>query len=64
MEKMTPIFILISYLIFFLIITKGHPIQYIKAVMEKSRNAEEQHWGTFALIMASIIVFVFLLIQL
>jgi len=35
----------------------------IKATMEKSRNAEEKHWGTLALIAIVLLGFVMLLIH-
>lgn len=35
----------------------------IKATMEKSRNAEEKHWGTLALIAIVLLAFVMLLIH-
>lgn len=35
----------------------------IKATMEKSRNAEEKHWGTVALIAVVLIAFILLLIN-
>jgi len=35
----------------------------IKATMERSKNAEEKHWGTLALIALLLIAFVFLLIN-
>ena len=35
----------------------------IKATMERSKNAEEKHWGTLALIALVLIAFVFLLIN-
>lgn len=34
----------------------------IKATMEKSRNAEEKHWGTLALLAIVLIAFVLLMI--
>ena len=34
----------------------------IKATMEKSRNAEEKHWGTLILLTIVLIAFVFLMI--
>jgi hypothetical protein len=34
----------------------------IKATMEKSRNAEEKHWGTLVLLMFVLIAFVLLMI--
>jgi hypothetical protein len=34
----------------------------IKATMEKSRNAEEKHWGTLALLALLLIGFVLLMI--
>jgi len=34
----------------------------IKATMEKSKNAEEKHWGTLLLITAVLIAFVLLMI--
>lgn len=34
----------------------------IKAIFEKSRQAE-QHWGTFIMIMVAVVVFVVVLIQ-
>jgi len=34
----------------------------IKAMMEKSRNAEEKHWGTVALLALVLIAFVLLMI--
>lgn len=55
---------LIGYIIFFLLITRGHPIQYIKTIMEKSSNAPEKHWGAFALLMGAVVIFVILLIAL
>ena len=35
----------------------------IKATMERSKNAEEKHWGTLALITLVLIAFVMLLIS-
>jgi len=35
----------------------------IKATMEKSRNAEEKHWGTLVLITIVLIAFILLLIN-
>jgi hypothetical protein len=35
----------------------------IKAAMEKSRNAEEKHWGTLLLLAAVLIGFIMLLIS-
>jgi hypothetical protein len=35
----------------------------IKATMEKSKNAEEKHWGTLALLAVVLIVFVIFLIS-
>ena len=35
----------------------------IKATMEKSRNAEEKHWGTLVLIAIVLIAFILLLIN-
>ena len=35
----------------------------IKATMEKSKNAEERHWGTLLLITAVLIGFVLLMIN-
>ena len=35
----------------------------IKATMERSKNAEEKHWGSLALIALVLIAFVFLLIN-
>ena len=35
----------------------------IKATMEKSKNAEEKHWGTLALLAAVLIGFVLLMIK-
>lgn len=35
----------------------------IKATMEKSKNAEEKHWGTLALLAAVLVGFVLLLIS-
>lgn len=35
----------------------------LAALMEKSRNAP-QHWGTFALLMLAVVLFVYLLIKL
>ena len=35
----------------------------IKATMEKSRNAEEKHWGTLVLIAIVLIAFILLLIS-
>ncbi|HHO60074.1 MAG TPA: hypothetical protein ENJ64_07495 [Thiotrichales bacterium] len=35
----------------------------IKATMERSKNAEEKHWGTLALIAIVLIAFVLLLIS-
>lgn len=35
----------------------------IKATMEKSRNAEEKHWGTLVLITIVLIAFILLLIS-
>ena len=35
----------------------------IKATMEKSRNAEEKHWGTLILITVVLIAFILLLIN-
>lgn len=35
----------------------------IKALFEKSRNAE-QHWNTFALLMMGVVVFILILIKL
>lgn len=35
----------------------------IKSSMEKSRNAEEKHWGTVLLIAVVLIAFVLLMIQ-
>ncbi|HHJ36147.1 MAG TPA: hypothetical protein ENJ87_10325 [Gammaproteobacteria bacterium] len=34
----------------------------IKATMEKSKNAEEKHWGTVVLLMIVLVAFVFLMI--
>ena len=34
----------------------------IKATMEKSKNAEEKHWGTLALLAAVLIGFILLMI--
>ena len=34
----------------------------IKATMEKSKNAEEKHWGTLALLTIILIAFILLLI--
>lgn len=34
----------------------------IKATMEKSKNAEEKHWGTLALLAIVLIAFVLLMI--
>ncbi len=34
----------------------------IKATMEKSKNAEEKHWGTIILLTIVLIAFVFLMI--
>lgn len=34
----------------------------IKATMEKSKNAEEKHWGTIALLALVLIAFVLLMI--
>lgn len=35
----------------------------VKATMEKSRNAEEKHWGTIALLALALIAFVIFLIS-
>ncbi len=35
----------------------------IKATMEKSRNAEEKHWGTILLLAAALIAFVIFLVS-
>ncbi len=35
----------------------------IKATMEKSKNAEEKHWGTIALLALVLIAFVLLMIS-
>jgi hypothetical protein len=35
----------------------------IKATMERSRNAEEKHWGTLILITVVLIAFILLLIS-
>jgi len=35
----------------------------IKATMEKSKNAEEKHWGTIALLALVVIAFVLLMIS-
>jgi hypothetical protein len=35
----------------------------IKATMEKSKNAEEKHWGTLILIVVVLVAFVMLLIS-
>ena len=35
----------------------------IKATMEKSKNAEEKHWGTLLLLAAVLIAFILLLIS-
>lgn len=35
----------------------------IKATMEKSKNAEEKHWGTLLLITAVLVGFILLLIS-
>ena len=35
----------------------------IKATIERSKNAEEKHWGTLALLAAVLIAFVILLIS-
>jgi len=34
----------------------------IKATMEKSKNAEEKHWGTLLLLAIVLIAFIFLMI--
>ncbi len=34
----------------------------IKATMEKSKNAEEKHWGTLILLTVVLVAFVFLMI--
>jgi len=34
----------------------------IKASMEQSKNAEEKHWGTIALLAAVLVGFIFLMI--
>jgi len=35
----------------------------IKATMEKSKNAEEKHWGTLALLAIVLIAFIMLMIS-
>ena len=35
----------------------------IKATMEKSKNAEEKHWGTLALLAVVLVAFVMLLVS-
>jgi len=35
----------------------------IKATMEKSKNAEEKHWGTLILLAAVLIAFIMLMIS-
>jgi hypothetical protein len=35
----------------------------IKPMMERSKNAEEKHWGAIILLAAALIAFVFLLIS-
>lgn len=60
----TALIALIGYIVFLLIITKGHPIQYIKSIIQQSQNAPEKHWGTFALLMGGVILFVIVLIAL
>ena len=35
----------------------------IKATMEKSKNAEEKHWGTLALLAIVLIAFILLMIS-
>jgi hypothetical protein len=35
----------------------------IKATMEKSKNAEEKHWGTIALLAAALVAFVIFLVS-
>jgi len=35
----------------------------IKATMEKSKNAEEKHWGTILLLAAAVIAFVIFLVS-
>ncbi len=35
----------------------------IKATMEKSRNAEEKHWGTLALLAIILVAFVMLMVS-
>jgi len=34
----------------------------IKATMEKSKNAEEKHWGTLLLLAVVLVAFIFLMI--
>ena len=35
----------------------------VKATMEKSRNAEEKHWGTLVLLAIAVIAFVIFLVS-